>query len=208
MKASKGFTFFEVLAVLLLISIGFAVVVTGFSSKKANLRNADSQLTKDIQGLYIRSIQDSRIYRIRFPEDRKQFYLIEEYQPPMKKPSEDDREKMEKWEELQREIEALPPDERRNRTRLMRGSFKTIKERELPGSIEITKVYRANVNAEDDERPPLFFYPSGEMDQMYLLVTADDELKHTLTTDPLSGKVSVTNREISQEEWKKESSRE
>lgn len=201
-SSRQGFTLFEILAVLFLIVIGFSVAIGVFSGKKASIRRASQQLTQDIQGLYVRSIQESKIFRISFPPTDSHKYLIEEFRMPMAKPKEEDREAFAKWEEYQREIDALSADDRKKRTRMDRGSFKVKRERELPGSVEFEKILSSRFKDEKTS-PSLFFMPSGDMDQALIILRVDD-LKYSLKTNPLSGRVTLVQNEVTEQEWKKE----
>jgi len=199
----KGFTLFEILAVLFLIAIGFAVAFGVFSGQKASLKKASQMLTQDLQTLYTKSIERSKVYRVTFPIGDKTKYVIEEYQTPMVKPKEENREAFEKWQEHQREIEALSADERKRRTRLDRGSFKKVKERELPGRVEIDKFVSSRA-MEEKADPSLFLFPTGEIDRA-LIILRSDELKYSLTTNPLNGRVTLIQNEVTEQEWKKDS---
>lgn len=206
LKRSKAFTLLEILAVLLLIAIGFGVAFGAFSGKKASLKRASQQLTQDIQGLYIKAIEESKIYRISFNKDEPTKYAIEEYQQPMQKPKEDDREAMEKWEDYQREVDALGGDERKIRTRMDRGTFKKKKERELPNPITLETVLTSRLEDKEKDQKvvSIFFLPMGQMDQALIVLKADNELKYSLKTNPLTGKVSLIMTEVTEQEWKKE----
>lgn len=203
---SRAFTLLEILAVLLLIAIGFGVAFGAFSGKKASLKRASQQLTQDIQGLYIRSIEQTKIYRLSFDRDERHKYLIEEYRPPMKKPKEDDREAMEKWEDYQREIDALSGDERKKRTRMDRGTFKAMKERILPTPVQIEKVLTSRMEDKEGAQKitSIVFMPTGEMDQALIILKVDESLIYSLKTNPLTGKVHLILSEVTEQEWKKE----
>jgi len=186
----------------MLIAIGFGVAISSFSGRKASLKRASQQLIQDLQTLAVRAVEDSTIYRVRFDLETKQKYFIEVYQAPMKKPREEDREAFAKWEELQREIEALPLDERRKRSRMDRGSFKIKKQRELPGAVEISKLLSSRA-LDNEKLDSILFLPSGEVDEA-LIVLKSEDLKYSLTTQPLTGRVTLTLNELTESDWKKE----
>lgn len=196
----RGFTLMEMLAVLFLIALGFGVAISAFSGSKARLKRAAQMMTQDLQTLFVKAIEDSTIYKVSFPEENTGVYIIEKYQPPMKKPNEDDREAYQKWEELQREIDALPLEDRKRRTLLERGNFARVKVRELPTSVEIERINSSRFE-EGVRAHSIFFLPSGEMDQALIILKSQD-LRHSLETNPLTGRVSLTKNEITESDWK------
>jgi len=196
-----GFTLLEMMAVILLMALGFGIALTGFSGSKARLKRAAQMVTQDFQTLYVKAIQDATIYRVSFPEDNKEVYIIERYEAPMKKPNADDREAMNKWEEHQRAIDDLSLDERKKRTLLERGQFVSVKVRELPSGVSLERVFTPRFE-EGERAKSMVFLPAGEVDQALLVLQAGD-LYHSLETNPLTGRVLLTKSEISEQDWKK-----
>src|SRR5262249_32972565 len=125
---------FEIMAVIVLMTVVFAVATGYFTSGASRLRSAGYQLTQDIESLYQASIKKAKIYRLVFLDDG-QTYQLQELQPPLKKPKEEDKEAYEKWKEAQKALDALNPSDRKEMTSIQRGNFKTLKTRKLPRSI-------------------------------------------------------------------------
>lgn len=207
----RGFTLFEILAVVGLIAVILAVGSSFFSTRQTKLRNAAHQLTQDIQGTYFRAIKKAKVYRIFFKDDR-QSYVIQEFELPKQRPKDSDKEALAKWEQEQREIDSLPMDERTARTRLDRGTFKDVRKRTYPSFIRLKEFFNARLKEtpkEDDQKESddsIFFYPSGEMDQALIVLEDGNENYFSLKTEPLSGKVTAVQGEISEQDWKEKTS--
>lgn len=210
-KKSRAFTFLEILAVMALMTAVIAVAVGYLSNSTRNLKKAAYALSRDIQSIYGKAVKDSEFQRLLINNDRRG-YQLQKFEPPQSKPIEDDndpnsRKKIEAWEEAQRAFENMNALERTELTRLQRGAFKTYKNQSLTGDIQIKTFITAKGLAKQkrDESEPLFmmFYPSGEADQT--LIVLDDSRQHffSLVVNPLSGRVTSSQGEITEEEWKK-----
>jgi prepilin-type N-terminal cleavage/methylation domain-containing protein len=205
LRKSRGFTFFELLAVATLIAIIFAVAALGINAARSRLSNAAYQLTQDIQTLYNDSIRTGRVLRLAINEARDG-YSLEVFELPRPKPKADDRAGLEKWEKEQIEIEdALRQKDKFSITRLDRGLFRAQKKRTLSSSIKI-RTFLTDQNLKDDDphaKVSLLFYPFGET-QPALIVLADTSDKvYSLEVHPLSGRVKITPGEITKDQWMK-----
>lgn len=201
----RGFSLFEILAVLALIAIVLGVSFANFRSTNSRLRSAAQQLTKDIQAVYFQSVKKSKVYRISF-EANSPRYVITRYLPPQEPPDqEEDPEAYREWEEIQEEKERalaeLSVEERRALTRLDRGDFELIREKRLPEFLRIESIQKLG---EEESSLDLVFYPTGEMDAAKITIGSDSDDKFTLMTLPLTGKVRSISREITEEEWLEE----
>lgn len=210
-RRSRAFTFLEIIAVMALMTAIIGVAVGYLSSSTRNLKKAAYALSRDIQSIYGKTTKESQFQRLLINDDRKS-YQLQVFVPPEPKPLEDEndpdrRKKIEAWEEAQREFENMNALERSELTRLQRGSFKTFKNQTLPGDIQIKTFLTARGidRQKKDEKEPIFmmFFPSGEADQT--LIVLDDGKNHffSLTVNPLSGRVTASQGEITEEDWKK-----
>jgi prepilin-type N-terminal cleavage/methylation domain-containing protein len=209
-NSSSGFTFLEILAVVALMSIVFAVAATTFFSGTARLKSSAYQLSRDIQGAYFLAIKKAKVIRIAFQDD-KQTYYIQTFEAPKPRPKPEDRKAYEEWEATQKELDNMNAADRSALTRLERGSFKTLKTQKLFGSIELKSLYSSRAqNAADKSKPDsepkekfIFFLPNGEADQALLVLTDGSDHFSSLEIHPLTGKVTTIRGEITEEEWKK-----
>ncbi len=176
-----------------------------YTTNRGNkIRTASYELTRDIQGLYNKSLQTGKIHRLAFQEDR-QTYLVQEFLLPKPKPSEEDEKAFEEWKRTQEVLEKLSTEDRANLSRLDRGSFQAISQNSLPSAITVKSVKNVKVPEEDQnqlEKWFIFFYPSGEMDETLIVLESDDGRLVSLITDPLQGLVRVEVGEVSASEWK------
>jgi hypothetical protein len=203
--SQRGFTFFEILAVITLIVVVAFVSIT-MTSTRTRMANVAYEFTKDVQTLYNESIRTGRIYRLMFNE-AKDGYTLDVFEMPKPKPKADDRVALEKWEKEQNEIqEALKDKERASITRLDRGLFRTVKKRTINSSLKIKSI----VNSQDLRgekkipQPFLLFYPTGETDQVLIVIEDPSEKIISLEVDPLSGRVKTIHGEVTIDQWKKD----
>jgi len=202
-RKPHGFTLIELTAVLLLIAVVISIAVVFFTGSSARMRTATGQLVGDIQTTYLRSIQNSKIHRIRFSENLRD-YAVEDFVPPMEKPAdEEDREAMDRWEEYQRELDEMKPEDRARLTRMDRGVFKTLRKRSLPSGIEIQKFYTSRSALKESDTKIIYFFPSGSADRVALVLTDGQDLTTTVQLNPITGAVSTINGAIKEDEWKK-----
>ncbi len=207
----KGFTFLEVLAVVAVVAIVFAVATSNFTSSKSRLSNASYQITRDIQTLYNESIKSGKIHRLKLNKETDG-YTLESFEFPEAKPDAsdpDNREKLEKWEAKQRDLEeSWKGKDKAELTRLDRGYFKEVKKRGLPFWVKIKKFITAqslqDENRNEEVSPSILFYPSGEVDQALIVIEDNSEKRYSLVVQPLSGRVKTISNEIALEDWKKE----
>lgn len=202
-RKPSGFTLIELTAVLLLIAVIVSIAVVFFTGNSARMRSATGKLVGDIQTTYLRSVQSSKIHRIRFSESLREYY-IEDFVPPMEKPlDEEDREAMDRWEEYKRQLEDMGAEERAQLTRMERGVFKTLKKRSLPSGIEIQKFYTSRSALAEKDSKIIYFFPSGAADRIALVLTDGKEMFTTLRLNPITGSVSTINGALKEDEWKK-----
>jgi prepilin-type N-terminal cleavage/methylation domain-containing protein len=202
-RKPQGFTLIELTAVLLLIAVLVSIAVTFFTGGSARMRSATGKLVGDIQTTYLRSIQTSKIHRIRFSENLRE-YAIESFVPPMEKPvNEDDREAMDRWEEYQRQLDEMRPEDRAQLTRMERGVFKGISKKSLPSGIEIQKFYTSRSSMTASDAKIIYFFPSGSADRVALVLSDGGDLLTTIQLNPITGGVSTINGALKEDEWKK-----
>jgi type II secretory pathway pseudopilin PulG len=210
-RSSIGFTFLEIMAVMVLMTAVISMAIGYLSSSSRALKKSAFMMSRDIQSIYQKATKDAEFQRLLLNEDRHS-YQLQKFEPPQPKPLEDDsdpnnRKKIEEWETAQKEFENTNKLERSELTRLQRGGFKTFKTQTLPGEIHVKTFLTArgiDKEKRDDKEPAfIMFFPSGETDQT--LITLDDGNEHffSLTINPLSGRVSATQGEITEQEWKK-----
>lgn len=208
-----GFSFLEMIAVLVLMALAFSMAASFFFSGNRNLRKSSYELTKVVQSTYQMSTRKAGFYRLVLQEDRQSF-LLQEFVPPKPKPKENDkdpdnRKKIEEWEAAQKEFDNMNALQRSELSRLQRGSFKTLKTINLSGSIRVKTIRTARMIDKDTldpakaEEVSILFYPSGEVDQT--LIVLEDQSDHffSLEINPLSGRVKSSQTEITEQEWKK-----
>ncbi len=202
-RKPRGFTLIELTAVLLLIAVLVSIAVVFFTGGSARMRSATGKLVGDLQTTYLRSVQTSKIHRIRFSENLRD-YAIESFVPPMEKPlDEEDREAMDRWDEYKRQLEEMRPEDRAQLTRMERGVFKTLAKKSLPSGIEIQKFYtsRSSLTAKDSKI--IYFFPSGAADRVALVLSDGADLVTTIQLNPITGGVSTINGALKEDEWKK-----
>lgn len=201
-----GFTFLEILIVLGLIGVVFAAASLNFSGGRARITNAAYQFTQDIQGLYAESIKTGRIHRILFSE-AKDSYTLDVFEMPRPKPKGDDRKALEKWEKEQEQInETLRDRDKYEITRIDRGLFRSLKKRDLNSNLRIKSFVKASDLKNNKKDSPAFilFYPSGETDQVLIVLEDTSERSFSLLVDALSGRVKTVPGELSVDQWKKD----
>jgi len=202
-RKPQGFTLIELTAVLLLIAVLVSIAVVFFTGGSARMRSATGKLVGDLQTTYLRSIQTSKIHRIRFSENLKD-YAIESFVPPMEKPAnEDDREAMERWDDYKRQLEEMRPEDRAQLTRMERGVFKGLAKKSLPSGIEIQKFYTSRSSLTASDAKIIYFFPSGSADRVALVLSDGGDLVTTIQLNPITGGVSTINGALKEDEWKK-----
>jgi prepilin-type N-terminal cleavage/methylation domain-containing protein len=202
-RKPQGFTLIELTAVLLLIAVLVSIAVVFFTGGSARMRSATGKLVGDLQTTYLRSIQTSKIHRIRFLENLKD-YAIESFVPPMEKPAnEDDREAMERWDDYKRQLEEMRPEDRAQLTRMERGVFKSLAKKSLPSGIEIQKFYTSRSSLTASDAKIIYFFPSGSADRVALVLSDGGDLVTTIQLNPITGAVSTINGALKEDEWKK-----
>lgn len=203
----RGFTFLELLAVLVLMGVVLFMSGSYFFSKSLALKAEAKQLTKDIQTVYIRTIRSGEIHRINFLED-KMTYVIEAFELPPPPPTPEEEEAYEKWQEEQREknkeLQSLSRDERRARTQIDQGKFVEVERRTLEDPVQLSDFYVGGAEeSEDSEERFLMFYPSGEMSHALIHLDGGDGRFYSLATNSLSGRVTVLAGRLSKANWQK-----
>jgi len=202
-RKPQGFTLIELTAVLLLIAVLVSIAVVFFTGGSARMRSATGKLVGDLQTTYLRSIQTSKIHRIRFSENLKD-YAIESFVPPMEKPAnEDNREAMERWDDDKRQLEEMRPEDRAQLTRMERGVFKGLAKKSLPTGIEIQKFYTSRSSLTASDAKIIYFFPSGSADRVALVLSDGGDLVTTIQLNPITGGVSTINGALKEDEWKK-----
>jgi len=209
-QENKGFTLIEVLGVVILLSIIFGISFLTFKPKVFRLKAAAYQVTQDLQSTYMKTINTGILHRVEFKNDKRS-YVIQEFEPPKKKPelpeegeTEAYRNELKEWEEAQRKIDSLSATDRAELTRYQRGSFINVKEVQLSSPIVFEIIYTLKDLAAD-ELLNILFYPSGEVEEALIILDAGDEKYMSLQINPLSGKVTSRKGRNAEEEWKKRS---
>ncbi len=207
--SQRGFTLFELLAVVFLLAIVFTLATTTIGTRKSKLRSSAQDLTAELQALSAKAIQSGKIHRAVILADRRN-YRLEIFVGLKKKPKEEDREAYAAWEQEQRDIDSLPVDQRMERTRLDRGAFKALREKALKDPVIFkTVATRKSLEAStSSDREPkdvnLLFHPSGEAEEALIVLDDGQEHYFTLKINPLSGVITALNGEVSEKEWKEE----
>lgn len=196
---------------MMLMTMIVTVAFSYLSSSSRNLKKAAFQLSRDIQSAYQKATKDSEFQRILVGTDRNT-YQLQKFQAPQPRPEEnpddpENRKKVEAWDEAQREFENKGGIERTELTRLERGSFKSYKEQSLPGQIRIKTFLTARglskEKKEENETLSMMFFPSGEADQTLIVLDDGNDHYFSLVVNPLSGRVTSSQGEITEQEWKK-----
>lgn len=207
----KAFTFVELIAVVVMMAFVATMAVGFFSNATRNLRKGAYLLSRDIQSTYALSSQHADFFRLLVNEDRRG-YQLQKFEPPQPRPVENDsdpnnRKKIEEWENAQRDLDNMNALERTAMTRLQRGSFKTFKQVSLPGSIifkSVTTARGLQKDKKDDKEPwAILFFPSGEVDQSLIVLDGENAAYFSLEVSPLTGRVTSSLGEITEQEWKK-----
>lgn len=203
LKGSRAFTLLELLAVIALISAVFFISTSKFTNSRARLSDAAYRVTQDIQSLVNESIRQGKIHRLSINTERDG-YILEAFELPPPPPKPDDREGQEKYEELQRKIEeSWKGKEKATLTRLDRGFFRELKKRDLGFRVKF-KTFINSQNSQENAPWEIFFYPSGEVDQVLMIIEDSTERKISLVVNPLSGVVKTVLGELNVAEWKKQ----
>lgn len=191
------------------MAIIFALAINFFPSRSIRLKNSAYQLSQDIQSTYFITIKSGKIHRMSFWNDQTT-YFIEKFELPPEKPilpkeGETDgyRKALERWEQYQKKIQSFSPQEQTALSRLQRGTFKELSKKELSFPIQIKSFFLAQKIENKDVLGRILFYPSGEVDAALLVLQDGAGRFFSLTLDALSGRVTTTNGEMTEEEWRK-----
>lgn len=200
-KRQTAFTLLEMLSVMALIALATGVALYSFQIGFSHIRSNAHDLLKDIQAAYMNAQREGEIWRLSFDlsDESIQSYRIESFQLPPQQPSPEDEEAYEAWEEYQSELDQLGRDERREITRVERGSFELVREGYLEGSVRVGHFERRREPTENDWS--LLFYPTGEMDQALIVLEDGRGRYQSLITNPITGRVLSLHRDVSEEDW-------
>lgn len=183
-RSNAAFTLIELLFVIFIIALVSRFAVPKFNELTTiNLRSAARQVSGLINFTFNRAVMTKKQYRLTL-NLQEGTYWVEEFVPPSPPPKKEGDD-----EELELNADDDKPP-------VPRGEFRKLdsylsKPGRLPKGVKIAKYYDARNEMAYSENGVvyIYFYPIGETNGGYLILSTTEDTSITLRINPITGKV-------------------
>ena len=199
-KRNGGFTLFELIVAIAVVALIMGLVIGRTDQYlETDMKTASNKLAATIRYIYNKSITEGMYIRMVF-DMNEQTYWVEATRDPLLMTVEGSKERKKKEEEQKKSAEEAPAEGEIPKIEIQEPIFSPVesfllKPTRLPDPVFFKDIMTEhNPTPQEGGEATINFFPNGYVEHAIInLRDEEDEVHYSLETNPITGRVKITN---------------